>query len=148
MRVRFQDGARAGAVEHDRDAVRCVMAGIGVERHALDRHVDTKHRLGVVTDRGADGLPSGLRRERRRKQQPLDVELDLAEGLCGGGDPLAQIGLDRGRVLLRNDAAVEPEADTVWNDVGGEATLDRADADGDLIPVIREVLRARDGRCR
>jgi hypothetical protein len=103
----------------------------------------------VVTDRGADGLPSGLRRERRRKQQPLDVELDLAEGLCGGGDPLAQIGLDRAGsssgMMRRSNRKLTRSGTTL---VAKPPWIVPMLSDGDLIPVIREVLRASDGRCR
>ena len=45
VRVGLEDRARSGAVEHDRDAARRVMAGIGVERHAGHRHIDAQDCL-------------------------------------------------------------------------------------------------------
>jgi hypothetical protein len=98
--VRFEHGARPGAVDRRRHAGLAVEPHVGVERRARDRDRFAEHRLAVPLQRRDEAGVAGQRLQRAGEQQPLDLDRDAGPARRGVLDHPAHPRLDLGRVLL------------------------------------------------
>jgi hypothetical protein len=124
--VGVQDRARTGAIEHGRDAARCIVARVGIERHAgfLDRNAE--NFLGVALQRRDETLGALHRLERLGEHDALRFDAD-ALALAGFHDERDQALLNLGGVLLRDHAPVEAEGDAIGHHIGVDAAGDQSD---------------------
>ena len=109
---------------------RGVVPRVGVERHAVGgdvgcrglpwRGAGSRRRAARLPGSGVSGSASRIRRT---------VDLMPGNAAAAVVDQRAQLGLDLGRDLLRDHAAVEPERDPVGHDVGVDAALDQPDVE-------------------
>ena len=124
--IAFEHRARAGAVDHRRDAALAEQPGIGVERRSRRANRLAEHRAGVLGQGIHQRLVARQGLECMGQQHALDVHRDA--GLAGGGlaDHLVQGGFHLGRVLLGDHAAVELEHHLAGHHIGVGAALDHA----------------------
>ena len=127
--VGLEDRARAGTVEDGRYAGGGVVARVGIERHPGWPDGDAEDLAGVSLDRAHQPARLRQRPQRLGKQDSSALNRDARRHRGGTLDQLDQRALDRGAVLLRNDAAVDTKRDAIGNDVGIDAARNQADRD-------------------
>ena len=125
--VALKHRAWPGAINGGGDAVGAEQPHIGVERRARGRDSLTKHRLAVALQRLHQLGVAGLRFERLGQQQTLDLDPDAGVAGRSLGNDTTQLGLDLGRVLLGDHAAVQLDQHLARHHVGVAAALDAAD---------------------
>ena len=101
------------------------MPGVGVERHALGRD-GSPITGGMAAQRLGQGRAGPAAGSAARQHHPADLDPGRRTDVARRCDHLAQLA-STGRVLLGNDAAVEPERHPVRHDVGVDAAVDQPD---------------------
>ncbi len=126
MGVGFLDRMGARAVEDDRNPGLCVVARVGIERHAGSRDRLAHDTARVPAKRLRQLRPGGRRGQRLGEQDTPDRDLGVGVERRRPGDHRAQLGLDRGRIFFRDHAPVEAEDDAIRHDVGVDPARDEA----------------------
>ena len=103
------------------------MAGVGVDRHAAGGQREAERFRAAPRDR-VDERPLRVgRHEGQREQHATDVDAKAFPALRELRDVRAQRRFHVGRILLGDDAPVQPERDAIRNDVRVDAAFDQAD---------------------
>ncbi len=89
--VGLQQGVRTGAVQHGRDALFGIEAGIGIDGHAVGRNVLAHDLTRMALDRGHQFVLARNGDEGAGKQHAAHAQADAGQGGAALLQPLRQV---------------------------------------------------------